>query len=84
MLVSCGVGRSSDPELMWLWCRLAASILIGLLAWELPQAEGSALKRQKKKKKKEKKRKERERENEADEMDLCELLWKRLLGKGIK
>ena len=33
-----------DPELLWLWCKLAAVTLIGPLAWELPNAAGSALK----------------------------------------
>ena len=54
--MSCGVGHrlSSDPELLWLWCRLAATAPIRALAWEPPYAMGAALKRQKKKKKKEK------------------------------
>ena len=48
---SCGVGGrlSLDPELLWLWCRSAATAWIGLLAWELPHAAGVALKRQKEK-----------------------------------
>jgi len=40
--------------LLWLWCRLAATALIGSLAWEPPCAAGAALekaKRQEKKKK---------------------------------
>ena len=41
-----------DPTLLWLWCRPAATALIGPLAWEPPYAAGAALKRQKKKKKK--------------------------------
>ena len=28
-----------DPMLLWLWCRLAAAILIRPLAWELPYKE---------------------------------------------
>ena len=34
--VSCGVGRrrGSDPALLWLWYRLAATALIWPLAWE--------------------------------------------------
>ena len=50
--MSCGVGCrcSSDPTLLWLWCRLAAAVLIGPLAWEPPYALGVALKRQKEKK----------------------------------
>ena len=52
--VSCVVGHrpSSDPTLLWLWRRPAATALIRPLAWELPYAEGVALKRQKDKKKK--------------------------------
>ena len=36
--MSCGVGcrRVSDPALLWLWCRPAATALIGPLAWEPP------------------------------------------------
>jgi len=43
--VSCGVGRrcGSDPELLWLWCRLAAVAPIQPLAWELPYIESAAL-----------------------------------------
>jgi len=43
--VSCGVGcgRGSDPELLWLWCRLAATALIRPLDWEPPYAVGVAL-----------------------------------------
>ena len=39
--VSCDVGcrRGSDLALLWLWCRLAAAVLIRPLAWELPYAE---------------------------------------------
>ena len=55
--VSCGVGRRcvSDLALLWLWCRPAATALIGPLAWEPPYAAGAdqeMAKRQKKKKKK--------------------------------
>ena len=50
--VSCGAGHrcGSDPELMWLWRRLAATAPIRPLAWGPPYATGMALKRQKKKK----------------------------------
>ena len=56
MAVSCGVGcrRSSDPALLWLWCRPAAAAPIPSLASELPYATGAALKNQKKNKRKEK------------------------------
>ena len=54
--MSCGIGHraSSDPTLLWLWCRAAATVRIGPLAWEPPYAAGVALKRQKKKKKRKK------------------------------
>ena len=35
---SIGHRRGSDPELLWLWCRLVAAVLIPPLAWELPYA----------------------------------------------
>ena len=60
--MSCGIGHrhSSDPQLLWLWCRPAAAAPIGPLVWEFPYAVGVALKSQKEKKRKEKKeRKER-------------------------
>ena len=49
--MSCGVGHrhGSDPELLWLWCRLAAAAPSRPLAWELPYAMGVAIKRQKRK-----------------------------------
>ena len=42
--VSCGVGCrcSSDPALLWLWCRPVATAPIRPLAWETPYAAGSA------------------------------------------
>ena len=47
--MSCGVGRRRglSPELLWLWCRLAAIVLIGPLAWEPPYATSAALKNKK-------------------------------------
>ena len=38
--MSCGVGRRRGLHsvLLWLWCRLAATDPIGLLAWEPPHA----------------------------------------------
>ena len=46
---SCGVGcrRSSDLELLWLWCVPAAAALIWSPAREAPRATGAALKRKK-------------------------------------
>ena len=42
--MSCGVGRrhSSDPELLRLWHRPAATASIQPLAWEPPYAVGAA------------------------------------------
>ena len=52
--MSCGVGHrhSSDCMLLWLWCGLAAIVLIKSLAWESPYVAGAAQKKKKKKKKK--------------------------------
>ena len=52
-----GVGRrrGSEPGLLWLWCRLAATAPIQPLAWEPPYAMCAALKKKKTKKKKKKK-----------------------------
>ena len=56
--LSCGVGRrcSSDPALLWLWRRPAATGPIKPLAREPPHAAGTALKRQKDKKRKRKRK----------------------------
>ena len=59
--MSCGVAcrRGSDPALLWLWFRPAATAPIRPLAWEPPYAAEAALemaKRQKKRKKKKRKR----------------------------
>ena len=56
--VSCGVGcrRGSDLSLLWLWCRLAAVVLIQPLAWEPPYAVVLALKSKKKKEEEEKRK----------------------------
>ena len=53
--MSRGVGRrcSSDPTLLWLWRRPAATVLTGPLAWETPCATGVALEKAKRQKKKE-------------------------------
>ena len=52
--MSCSIGHrcSSDPVLLWLWCRLAATVLIRPLAWDPPYSMGAALKKTAKKKKK--------------------------------
>ena len=50
--MSCGIGcrHGLDLVLLWLWCRPVAAALIQPLAWELPYAEGTALKKQNKQK----------------------------------
>jgi len=56
--VSCGIGHrcGSDPTLLWLWHRPAATAPIRSLAWVPPYAMGVALKGQKTKKKKKRKK----------------------------
>ena len=48
MSFSVACKHDLDPALLWLWCRPGASALIGPLAWELPYATGTAVKRKKK------------------------------------
>ena len=50
--VSCGVGcrRSSDPALLWLWRRPAATAPIQPLAWEPPYGTGAAQEKAKRQK----------------------------------
>ena len=52
--MSCGVGLrcGSDPELLWLWCRLVAAAPIRPLAWEAPYAARVAQEIEKRQKKK--------------------------------
>ena len=45
------LSESKDLALLWLWCRLAAAVLIQPLAWELPYVVGAALKKAKNKNK---------------------------------
>ena len=56
--MSCGVGHRHglDPMLLWLWCRLVATALIGSLAWEPPYAMGVALEKTKREGKKKRER----------------------------
>ena len=51
----CGVGhrRGSDPVLLWLWCRQAATVPSGPLAWE-PLYSSCGLEKTKRSKKKKK------------------------------
>ena len=50
--MSCGVGhrQDSDPVLLWLWCRTAATAPIRPLAWEPLYAAGVALEKTKRQK----------------------------------
>ena len=50
--MSCGVSRrrGSDPTLLWLWRRPAATALIRPLAWEPPCATGAAIEKAKRQK----------------------------------
>ena len=58
--MNCGEGhrRSSNPALLWLCCRLAATAPIQPLTWETPNAEGWAQEMAKRQKKKTKKTKQ--------------------------
>ena len=78
--MSCGVGcrHSSDPALLWLWCRPAAVALIRPLAREPPYAMGTAQEMAKKTKKKKKKKREKERGDRERRREK-----KARIGKGI-
>ena len=54
--MTCDVGHrcGSHPTLLWLWRGLAATALIGTLAWESPYAVGMALEKTKRQKKNQK------------------------------
>ena len=67
--MSCSVGCScaSDPTLLRLWCRRAATAPIPPLAWELPYATGVALKRKKKGKRERKGGRKEGRQSPQDE-----------------
>ena len=51
MICVRGLGCDLDLVWLWLWRWLAAAALLQTLAWELPYATGTALRRKKKKKK---------------------------------
>ena len=55
MSYGAGCRRSSDPTLLWLWCRPEAAAPIRPLAWEPPCAAGSGPRKGKKNKKQTKK-----------------------------
>ena len=54
-------GVVSDPTLLWLWLGLAATATIQPLAWELPYAMGTALKRQQQQQQQKKERKKKKK-----------------------
>ena len=84
--MSCGVGHrcSSDPVLLWLWCRPKATALIRPLAWELPYAAGAVLKSRKKKKKhtKQQQQQNKTKQNTTWELTLWRIREKIYLAKG--
>ena len=72
--MSCGVDcrHGLNLALLWLWCRLTATALIQLLAWELPYTVGGPKKTKKKKKKgKKKKRKGGREEGREKEKEIA-------------
>ena len=60
----------SDPTLLWLWRRLAATALIRPLAWELPYAAGAALESKTRKEKK-KRKKEKRNQHRSPVQAIC-------------
>ena len=58
--MNCGVDHrpGSDPVLLWLWCRPAATAPIQLLVWKPPYATGCSPKKKKKQTLKRKKKKQ--------------------------
>ena len=62
--MNCGVGHrhSSDPALLWLWCKLAVVVApIRPLAWEPPYAAGVDLEKAKRKTNKKKEQQQQKR-----------------------
>ena len=52
LAMSCGIRHrhGSEPSLLWLWHRPAATASIQILAWEPPCAVGAALEKKEKEK----------------------------------
>ena len=80
--MGCGVGcrRSSDPALLWLWCRPVATAPVRTKDWEPNKAAGVNKKKKKKKKKKkdgtsEKKKINELRTEESREGEECRSRW---------
>ena len=74
--MSCGVGcrHSSDPLLLWLWCRLSATAPNGPLAWEPPYAVGAALEKKAKRPKKNKTKQNKKQNKKVDSGPLSFLM----------
>ena len=73
--VSCGVGHrcTSDPALLWLWHRMAATALFRPLAWGPTYAVGAGLKIQKDQKKKKKRQKKKKKKKVRKLLNLFSL-----------
>ena len=80
--MSCDAGRrcGSDPALLWLWCKLAATVPIGPLAWEPPYATGAVLEKAKrqKKKKRRKKKKPAEESTQGNALNVINMKLKQI------
>ena len=69
-----GRRHGSDPALLWLWRRLAATAPIRPLAWEPPYAEGVAQEMAKRPKKKKKKGRKEGRKEEREHGKLSTII----------
>ena len=69
--MSCGVGcrRGSDPALLWLWHRPAATAPIRSLAWEPPYAARVALEKAKRQKT------NKQTKKNHNNLSVVKLLW---------
>ena len=83
--MSCGVGLRcvSDPALLWLWRRPAATAPIGPLAWEPPCATGAALEKAKREKKKEKRKKKETLKSKKATTEWKKIFANYISGKGL-
>ena len=77
--MNCGVGRrhGSDPALLWLWRRPAATVPIRPLAWEPPYAAGEALEKATKQNKTKQNKTQRQRAGgwESRALTVCLFVW---------
>jgi len=77
--VSCGVGRrrGSDPALLWLWRRLAATAPLRPLAREPPYAAGAAQEMAKRQKNNNKKNNNKTKQNKTKQQQQQQNRWGR-------